>query len=173
MRSPDVLSCARIALTAPIALAIAGGQNAAAVVLLAAALATDFLDGLLARRTGSTAFGRVLDPLADKILVAGTLAALLAAGRVPAELVGLVVCRDAALLAFGWMRWRSAAPIPAASPLGKAAFAALGAWLAGAVAGWQWPGWTGAVVAALYVAAGFGYAAAVSSPFGRAAEGKR
>ncbi len=173
MRLPDLLSFARIVLTAPIALAIARGANALALMLLAVALATDFLDGHFARRTRSTAFGRVLDPVADKLLVAGTLAALLAAGRVAPELVGLVVLRDIALLAVGWLRWRAAAPIPAASPLGKVAFGALGVWLAGAVAGWPWPGWAAALVAVLYVGAGFGYATAVSSPLGRAAEGKQ
>jgi phosphatidylglycerophosphate synthase len=173
VRTPDILSFARIGLTAPVALAILVGADALGVGLLGVALATDFLDGWFARRCGSTAMGRVLDPLADKILVAGTLAALLAAGRVPAELVGVVILRDVALLSFGWIRWRSAMPIPSASPLGKASFAALGVWLVGAVAGLVWPPWTAGVVAVAYSLAGFGYAGAVSAPVRGTAEGKR
>lgn len=44
----------------------------AAVVCFLVAVATDYLDGFLARRWGATsAFGRVMDPLCDKILIIG------------------------------------------------------------------------------------------------------
>jgi CDP-diacylglycerol--glycerol-3-phosphate 3-phosphatidyltransferase len=47
----------------------------AALVWLAVA-STDFLDGYVARRQGATTSGAFLDPLADKVLVIGALAAL-------------------------------------------------------------------------------------------------
>ena len=77
MNAPNVLSLARIALTAPLVWALAVGQHALATAVLGVALATDFLDGWLARRgSGSTELGRVLDPVADKVLVGGVLITL-------------------------------------------------------------------------------------------------
>lgn len=50
----------------------------AALGLFLAAVATDWLDGWLARRMNIvSAFGKIIDPIADKILVLGTLLALL------------------------------------------------------------------------------------------------
>jgi cardiolipin synthase len=55
-----------------------------ACALFAAACITDWLDGFLARRMGDTsAFGRFLDPIADKLLVAAVLLLLVADGRIP------------------------------------------------------------------------------------------
>jgi CDP-diacylglycerol--glycerol-3-phosphate 3-phosphatidyltransferase len=55
---------------------------AAAVAWLAVA-STDFLDGYVARRQGATTSGAFLDPLADKVLVIGALAALASVALVP------------------------------------------------------------------------------------------
>jgi CDP-diacylglycerol--glycerol-3-phosphate 3-phosphatidyltransferase len=52
--------------------------HAAALVMFLVAIVTDWLDGWLARRTQSVSpFGKVADPIADKILVLGTLIALI------------------------------------------------------------------------------------------------
>lgn len=61
--------------------------------------ATDVLDGAVARRWGDvTVFGRIADPLVDKLLVVGTLVVLLEAGNarevLPAWVVLLVVARE-------------------------------------------------------------------------------
>ena len=59
-----------------------------AAVLFAAACITDYLDGHIARSWSQmSAFGRFLDPIADKLLVAAVILMLVASGRV----VGLVV----------------------------------------------------------------------------------
>lgn len=56
---------------------------------------TDFLDGYLARKYQAvTPLGKLLDPIADKMLVAATLVLLAAVGTVPAFLAGLMICRD-------------------------------------------------------------------------------
>ncbi len=76
---PNLLSLSRIAALPPLALLLATGEAWWAAALFAAAAATDFLDGYLARQQGKvSAFGATIDPIADKVLVNGT--ALLLAG---------------------------------------------------------------------------------------------
>ncbi|HYF22321.1 MAG TPA: CDP-diacylglycerol--glycerol-3-phosphate 3-phosphatidyltransferase [Caulobacteraceae bacterium] len=56
----------------------------AALVLFVVAAMTDFFDGMLARKLNSeTQWGAVLDPIADKILICGTILGLLAQGAQP------------------------------------------------------------------------------------------
>lgn len=70
-----------------------------AFILCAAAALSDALDGWLARRYGPTALGAVLDPLADKALVAAMFVTLAAVGLLPLWITVLVVLRDVAILA--------------------------------------------------------------------------
>ncbi|MDQ3949436.1 MAG: CDP-alcohol phosphatidyltransferase family protein [Gemmatimonadota bacterium] len=77
MNLPNALTVARIALMPPVALlpfvATAPARLAAFVLFVAAGL-TDYLDGRLARsRRDETDLGKLLDPLADKLLLVGTL----------------------------------------------------------------------------------------------------
>ncbi|MDR2957120.1 MAG: CDP-diacylglycerol--glycerol-3-phosphate 3-phosphatidyltransferase [Coriobacteriales bacterium] len=67
--------------------------SAAAVFILLAA--TDGLDGYLARSRGEvTTFGKLLDPLADKILVAAALLALIELGVLPAWIALVILGRE-------------------------------------------------------------------------------
>ncbi len=59
------------------------------------AMATDWFDGRIARRTGSTSsFGSLLDPVADKLLVMTTLIVLIDQGVFPAWMVAAIVARE-------------------------------------------------------------------------------
>ena len=70
--------------------------GAAAVFILAAA--TDKLDGYVARRRQSiTTLGQFLDPLADKLLIAAALIALVSQGRVPAWVAMVIIGREIAV----------------------------------------------------------------------------
>jgi CDP-diacylglycerol--glycerol-3-phosphate 3-phosphatidyltransferase len=91
---PNALSAARAVLVVPVVGLVAAGDTALALALFLGAAATDALDGPLARRRGTTALGAALDPLADKILVVGTLAALTVRGIAPAWAVLLILCRE-------------------------------------------------------------------------------
>ena len=63
-------------------------------LFLAAAL-TDMLDGYLARRMGlDSALGKLLDPLADKILVSTVMIALVPLGRLDAWIPMVVIGRE-------------------------------------------------------------------------------
>ncbi|HET6498259.1 MAG TPA: CDP-alcohol phosphatidyltransferase family protein [Coriobacteriia bacterium] len=73
--------------------------NVLAFALFAAAAATDWLDGMIARRTGTvTTVGKIIDPLVDRLLLAAGVTGLYLIGRVPLWLVGILVARDAYLL---------------------------------------------------------------------------
>lgn len=81
MSLANQLTMARIlmALAMFLALMHAGAAwHIAALALYVAALVTDWVDGYVARRTNTiSAFGKIADPIADKILVLGALIALI------------------------------------------------------------------------------------------------
>ena len=88
MNLPNKLSVARLALTVPfVALCYAGvpnGQSWALIVFMVASF-TDYLDGEIARKRGLiTNFGKLFDPLADKILMAAALTMLAIERAIPA-----------------------------------------------------------------------------------------
>ncbi|MDP3541097.1 MAG: CDP-diacylglycerol--glycerol-3-phosphate 3-phosphatidyltransferase [Elusimicrobiota bacterium] len=81
MSLPNRLTMLRIVLAAAVFAALmtdSPGWHLAALVMFIAAIITDWLDGWLARRMKAVSpFGKVADPIADKILVLGTLLALI------------------------------------------------------------------------------------------------
>jgi CDP-diacylglycerol--glycerol-3-phosphate 3-phosphatidyltransferase len=70
---------------------------AAAIVFVVAAV-TDLLDGYVARKTGQiTKLGRLLDPIADKLLVLSALILLVQVDRVSALVAILIIAREVAV----------------------------------------------------------------------------
>ena len=95
MTLPNALTSARALLVIPVIGLIAIGDFSAALLVFLAAAATDAIDGPLARRRGGpTPLGAALDPLADKVLVVGTLVALALRGIAPAWAVVLILARE-------------------------------------------------------------------------------
>ena len=77
MSAADLVAVLRAIAVVPIAWAIAADQRFLALGLFVLAALSDALDGWLARRSGNGGpRGALLDPLADKVLVIGTLGAL-------------------------------------------------------------------------------------------------
>jgi CDP-diacylglycerol---glycerol-3-phosphate 3-phosphatidyltransferase len=69
-----------------------------AAILFGAAALTDWLDGMIARRWRQvTTLGKLLDPVADKVLVAGALISLVQVGRVEAWIVIVIIGREFAV----------------------------------------------------------------------------
>lgn len=69
-----------------------------AAVLFSVAAITDFLDGFFARRKGLVSnFGKVMDPLADKLLVSATFIMLASLGWIPGWLVCIIIGRELAV----------------------------------------------------------------------------
>lgn len=67
----------------------------AAIVVFVVASLTDFLDGRISRKEGIvTKFGKIMDPLADKLLVSAGFIMLTGIGLIPAYVTAIVVFRD-------------------------------------------------------------------------------
>jgi cardiolipin synthase len=100
---PNAISLARILMLPGVVwLIVRPSTTTIGVVVLALVLATDWVDGVVARRTGQVSeLGRILDPLADRLALAVGLAALVARGAFPVWAAVLIVGRDVAVLVVG------------------------------------------------------------------------
>jgi cardiolipin synthase len=167
---PNIISMARLA-GVPVFLWLVLGPRADwwAVGLLIAAGFSDWLDGKIARAWNQQSrLGQVLDPAADRLYIAATLAGLAVRGIIPWWLVGVLVSRELVLgVALLALRRHSFGPLQV-SFLGKAATLCLlyafpllflgshagGAALAARVTGWAFAIWGTALywwAAALYL----------------------
>lgn len=100
MNLPNVLTLLRIFLVPflVVFLIASPASNATAAAIFLAAVLTDWLDGRIARRRHQvTTLGKLLDPIADKLLVSAALISLVQVGRAPAWIVVLIVGRDIAV----------------------------------------------------------------------------
>jgi CDP-diacylglycerol--glycerol-3-phosphate 3-phosphatidyltransferase len=98
---PNILTVLRIMLVPVLVVALLGntpeGDVLAAVVFALASL-TDFVDGYLARsRDSVTTFGKLMDPLADKLLVVAALLALVSLNRLAAWVAMVIIARELAV----------------------------------------------------------------------------
>ena len=98
MTLPDQLTVGR-ALSVPIVVVLFAwdfpNNEAWATALFLVAMATDQVDGWLARRRNETsALGSLLDPIADKILVLAVLVMLIEEGVAPAWMVAAIIARE-------------------------------------------------------------------------------
>jgi cardiolipin synthase len=85
----------RILLVVPIALTLLHHQHVTTMVLFAVAAVSDAADGFLAKHFGwRTALGAVLDPAADKLLLATVFVMLALLGLIPMWLMAAAVARD-------------------------------------------------------------------------------
>src|ERR671915_2329106 len=95
---PNALSLLRLfSVPVVVALLLAGSDALAAAFFVLAAL-TDFLDGRLARMAGPTRLGRILDPLADRLMLSSVAVVLAVRGLLPVWAVAILVGRDALAL---------------------------------------------------------------------------
>jgi cardiolipin synthase (CMP-forming) len=96
---PNVITTIRILLVVPIAVALVHEQLLLTIGLFAVAAFSDLADGYLAKRFGwQSDLGSVLDPIADKLLMATVFIALAYLRLVPRWLTAAVVARDALIV---------------------------------------------------------------------------
>jgi cardiolipin synthase len=108
---PNVLSAIRIAsIPVFVLLILHEGTEAAGLILFALVMATDWVDGFVARRTGQVSnLGKILDPVADRLAIAAGLIALVVAGAFPLWAALAILVRDAIVLVAGLIiaaRWK-------------------------------------------------------------------
>lgn len=119
---PNALTLVRILLVPVLVVALTvespGGSAIAAAVFAVAAL-TDGLDGYIARsRKSVTTFGKVMDPVADKLLIAAALISLVSLDRLEAWVAMVIIAREFAVSGLRIAAGQQGVVIPA-SALGK------------------------------------------------------
>ena len=99
---PNALTIARLGLIPVYVVLMLGadeGKSWPAALVFAAAAITDQIDGFLARRWRvESAFGKLADPLADRLMIGAAVIMLFLAGRLPWVALLLVVGRDLAMI---------------------------------------------------------------------------
>jgi CDP-diacylglycerol---glycerol-3-phosphate 3-phosphatidyltransferase len=114
---PNVLTVVRIllvpVLVAALLSATASGDLLAAVVFVVASV-TDALDGWIARRRKSeSTFGKLMDPLADKLLVVAALVSLVSLDRLSAWVAMVIIAREFAVTGLRQLAMEEGHVIPA------------------------------------------------------------
>jgi CDP-diacylglycerol---glycerol-3-phosphate 3-phosphatidyltransferase len=98
---PNFLTGLRILLVPVLVVALlanASGGDVVAAVVFAVASLTDFVDGYLARsRNSVTTFGKLMDPLADKLLIVAALISLVSLHRLAAWVAMVIIARELAV----------------------------------------------------------------------------
>jgi cardiolipin synthase len=124
---PNLLTLSRLALVPVFLILQLRGYPGLALACFGLAGVTDWFDGFLARVLHQESkLGALLDPVADKALVVAALAGLVAQGRVPFWILGLVLLRDGyMMLLAGSVRWRHLRVTVHPSRVGKYAAASL------------------------------------------------
>ncbi|MRG61633.1 CDP-diacylglycerol--glycerol-3-phosphate 3-phosphatidyltransferase [Agromyces sp. CFH 90414] len=119
---PNAITVVRI-LLAPVffwLLLVDGGDGGTlrwvATALFVVAISTDWVDGYIARSRGLvTDLGKLLDPIADKLLTSGALICLSILGEVPWWVTGLIVLREVGITVWRFVELRRGNVVPASS----------------------------------------------------------
>jgi CDP-diacylglycerol--glycerol-3-phosphate 3-phosphatidyltransferase len=148
---PNFLTVARILFVPVLVVALlerSGNGDVLAAVVFSLASATDALDGRLARARGSvTTFGKLMDPIADKLLVISALIVLVSLNRLGAWVAMVIIAREFAVTVLRAAVGAQQGTVIAASRLGKLKTACQVAMvLALIVAGRPVPDWANALV---------------------------
>ena len=107
---PNIITFIRLCFIPVFLVLLLQGNNLAAAIVFGLTAATDFLDGMIARKTNSVSrLGQLLDPATDRLLMITAVIGLLIVGRLPLWIIILVLARDLLLLAGGYYlikRWK-------------------------------------------------------------------
>jgi CDP-diacylglycerol--glycerol-3-phosphate 3-phosphatidyltransferase len=119
---PNALTFVRIMLVPVVVVALQEGTSAGdlvATIVFVAATLTDGLDGFIARTwEKETTFGKVMDPIADKLLVTAALVSLVALDRLAAWAAMVIIAREFAVSGLRIVAGEQGVVIPA-SVFGK------------------------------------------------------
>ncbi len=123
MTFANLLTLGRLVAVVPVMAALYiqfPGNRVVATVLYVAAILTDYFDGILARRSGKvTAFGKLMDSVADKALIVTLFFAFVAEGSMPAWMAAIMTVREFAVTGLRMVA-TEAGKVIAANSWGKA-----------------------------------------------------
>ena len=96
MRLANYLTIARMLLIPFFMLSFRYERMLPGLIIFCVAAITDYLDGVIARKQGTTSFGKFMDPLADKLLVGAALICLtrFKGGLIPGWMVLIIMGRE-------------------------------------------------------------------------------
>jgi CDP-diacylglycerol---glycerol-3-phosphate 3-phosphatidyltransferase len=122
LNAPNLLTVVRILLVPVIVVVLLSetpNADMLAAIVFAFAAFTDGLDGYIARSRGSiTTFGKLMDPIADKLLIIAPLVSLVSLGRIAAWVAMVIIAREFAVTALRMVAVEQGVVIPA-SMFGK------------------------------------------------------
>ena len=102
------------------AVLVNGTNDTLSFLLFAIAASTDWVDGQIARRTGTvTDLGKAIDPLVDRLLIASAVVGLYLENRLPLWIVLVLLARDLYLLGGAWVLARAGAQRIQVAYIGK------------------------------------------------------
>ena len=114
---PNLLTVFRILMVPVLVAALLSGLqygDLLAAIVFAVAGFTDALDGWIARRNKDvTTFGKLMDPLADKLLVTAALVSLVSLGRLQAWVAMVIIAREFAVTGLRQLAMEHGEVIPA------------------------------------------------------------
>ena len=124
----NLLSIARMLIAPWMFFLISEGNNQDTVYVVAfLAYISDLLDGYLARlRNEITEWGKVLDPLADKIFIAAVCVGMIATGQLSIWYIAVVLGRDLLIIIAGLLFAKKADYVPPSTYVGKATVVTIG-----------------------------------------------
>lgn len=118
----NAISAVRMILAVPAALTLLADMRWVTFAIGVVGIISDLLDGYIARvRNEISDLGKILDPLADKICVAGIVVALLIQGELPVWFVAVVMGRDLLIVLGGMLVERRTGEVLPSNYPGKAA----------------------------------------------------
>ncbi|MEX0993710.1 MAG: CDP-diacylglycerol--glycerol-3-phosphate 3-phosphatidyltransferase [Solirubrobacterales bacterium] len=149
LNAPNLLTVLRILLVPVVVVALleeTPNADALAAIVFTVAALTDGLDGYIARSRGAvTTFGKLMDPLADKLLIIAPLISLVSLGRVEPWVAMVIIAREFAVTALRMVAVEQGVVIPA-TVMGKAKTVTQIAAILALIAFTPTPAWVDAIV---------------------------
>lgn len=116
---PNTLTVIRILLLPVVVWRFVVGDATGALIAYLAAMLTDALDGVIARKFNQiTALGKLLDPLADKLSLVTLLGLFVSDGQIPLWVLAIILLKEAAMVIGGGVALKRGIVVYAL-PIGK------------------------------------------------------
>ena len=117
---PNILTCFRFVLVVPVVISFLTNHRILSLVLYLLACLTDAIDGWVARRFDMTsAWGKAMDPLADKALLLCVIACMCIKGDLGLPVTIIIICKELLMIAGGIVLYGKSHSVIPANIIGK------------------------------------------------------